>query len=120
MRALREKIAAKLALPGRDADTVIVTAGEEEARYVVRLASKDVAIVSLGKTLFEGSRAEVPEDAVVTGSLDSLPGLSSFRIGFASAPLDLAPKLRSWKQALSICTAAPSQRAALLLLETDP
>ena len=61
----------------------------------------------------------MPEDAVVTGSLDSLPGLSSFRVGFASAPPALAPKLFAWKQALSICTAAPSQRAAILALGTD-
>jgi aspartate/methionine/tyrosine aminotransferase len=119
LRALRERIAARLALPGRDADTVVVTAGEEEARYVARLASSDVAVLSIGKTLFAGYRPEAPGDAVVTGSLDSLAGLSSFRVGFACAPPGLVPSLRSWKQALSICTAAPSQRAALLLLENE-
>jgi aspartate/methionine/tyrosine aminotransferase len=59
-----------------------------------------------------------PASSIVLGTLDSLPGLSSFRVGFTSAPSTsrISPRLKRWKQALSICTSAPSQRAALLTL----
>jgi aminotransferase len=117
MRKLRERIARRLALPGRGADTVVVTAGEEEALYVLSHAATGVEALSLGPRLSMLDR--VPPDAVVTGSLDALPGLSSFRVGFVSAPPGMARSVRSWKQALSICTAAPSQRAALLSLGED-
>jgi aspartate/methionine/tyrosine aminotransferase len=56
-----------------------------------------------------------PADAqtIAIGSLDGLDGLASFRVGFAAGPAAVIARLRSWKQALSICTAAPSQRAAI-------
>ena len=92
---LRELVAAAL---GRTPDEVIITSGEKEARFVTRLALGDV-----------------PE-SVVFGSWSDRPALSSFLVGYVSAPLDLARKIRSLKQALSICTAAPSQRAALITL----
>ena len=41
---------------------------------------------------------------------------TSFRVGYVCAPPPAAAKIRSMKQALSICTAAPSQRAVLLSL----
>ena len=50
---------------------------------------------------------------IVIGDVDALPGMATFRVGFAAAPADLMRAVRTWKQALSICTAAPSQRAAL-------
>ena len=53
---------------------------------------------------------------VVIGDLDAVPGLTTFRVGFAAAPAALMRAIRTWKQALSICTAAPSQRAALWAL----
>jgi aspartate/methionine/tyrosine aminotransferase len=52
-------------------------------------------------------------DTVVIGSLDRLDGLPTFRDGFAAGPAPVIARLRAWKQALSICTAAPSQRAAI-------
>ena len=64
--------------------------------------------------------SEVGEDAILVGSLDGLPGLAPFRVGFFRAPPGLLPRLRGLKQAISICTAAPSQRAAALLLGAGP
>ena len=48
---------------------------------------------------------------------DDVLGLASFRVGYVAAPKKKAAKLRSWKQALSMCTAAPSQRAVLVALK---
>ena len=64
--------------------------------------------------------AGVGEDAVLVGSLDGLPELAPFRVGFFRAPPRLLGRLRSLKQAISICTAAPSQRTAALLLGAAP
>lgn len=96
MRELREKVAATL---GRTADEIIITTGDREARFVIRLA-------------FE----EAPDDIVI-GNWDDVAGLESFRVGYVAAPKEKAAKVRSWKQALSICTAAPSQRAVLVALK---
>jgi aspartate/methionine/tyrosine aminotransferase len=54
---------------------------------------------------------------VVVGDLDALVGMSTFRVGFLVAPETLVLKIRTWKQAFSICTAAPSQRAALTAID---
>ena len=98
MRELREKVAATL---GRTADEIVITTGDREARFVTRLAF-----------------GETPHDVdVVIGNWDEVPGLESFRVGYVAAPKEKAAKLRSWKQALSICTAAPSQRAVLVALK---
>ena len=64
--------------------------------------------------------AGVGEDAVLVGSLDGLPELAPFRVGFFRAPPWRLGRLRSLKQAISICTAAPSQRTAALLLGAGP
>ena len=85
-------------------------------------------IVDCGDRLLRpGSDAEAApfltdagEDAVLVGSLDGLPELAPFRVGFFRAPPRLLGRLRGLKQAVSICTAAPSQRAAALLLGAGP
>ena len=59
-------------------------------------------------------------EAVLVGSLDGLPELALFRVGFFRVPPRLLGRLRSLKQAVSICTAAPSQRTAALLLGAGP
>ena len=64
--------------------------------------------------------AGVSETAVLVGSLDGLPELAPFRVGFLCAPPAVFGRLRSLKQAISICTAAPSQRAAALALDARP
>ena len=105
---LRAKVADRLALSDRTADEVIITSGEREAIFVARLA------LGLDPLSFQEG---LPTSTIV-GTLDELPGLSSFRVGFVCAPKELALEIRTWKQALSICSAAPSQRAALVALST--
>ncbi len=58
------------------------------------------------------------KDKVITiGGLGKAKGLDSWRIGFFHAPSGEAPELRSFKQALTICTTSLSQYAALALTE---
>jgi hypothetical protein len=56
---------------------------------------------------------------LITGNLDALPGLSSFRVAYLMASKDNIAKCRPWKQAMSICSAAPSQRAAIHVLSRE-
>lgn len=83
-----------------------------------------VDIVDCGDRLLDPREerflAGVGENAVLVGSLDGLPELRPFRVGFLRAPPGTLPRLRSLKQAISICTAAPSQRAAALALGVGP
>ena len=82
-----------------------------------------VEIVDCGDRLLPAGApflARVGEEAVLVGSLDGLPELAPFRVGFFRAPPRLLGRLRSLKQAVSICTAAPSQRAAALMLGAEP
>jgi len=55
----------------------------------------------------------IPDRTLIAGSFDSLPGVSVFRAGFLAGPEPLLRRIRPWKQAFSICSAAPTQRAAL-------
>ena len=59
-------------------------------------------------------------DAIVIGSLDGLGGMQPFSLGFVAAPVDVRPRIAKWKQASSICSPAPSQRAALWALGVRP
>lgn len=59
-------------------------------------------------------------DAIVIGSLDGLEGMHPFRLGFVAAPVKVRPRIAKWKQASSICSPAPSQRAALWALGVRP
>ena len=83
-----------------------------------------LAIADCGSDLLAPDRdldlSGVPPGAVLFGSLDGLPELVSFRVGFFRAPTAVLVPLRTLKQAISICTPAPSQRASALLLEAGP
>jgi aspartate/methionine/tyrosine aminotransferase len=58
-----------------------------------------------------------PDRTIVIGSLDALPGVRAFGVGFVAGPPAVMGRVRTWKQAFSICTAAPSQRAALVAID---
>ena len=62
----------------------------------------------------------VPADAIVIGTLDGLEGMHPFSLGFVAAPVAVRPRIAKWKQASSICSPAPSQRAALWALGVRP
>ena len=81
-----------------------------------------VQVHAIGDRLF-GSPAEaaaVPTDAIVIGSLHGLEGMPPFSLGFVAAPVAVRPRIAKWKQASSICSPAPSQRAALWALGVRP
>ena len=62
----------------------------------------------------------VPPAPIVIGSLDGLSGMHPFRLGFVAAPPEVLAGITKWKQASSICSPAPSQRAALWALGVRP
>ena len=80
-----------------------------------------VDILNLGSALASGCPAGIPPYAadrtLILGSFDALPGASSFRIGYLAGPERFTRRAAVWKQAFSICSAAPSQRAVLKALE---
>ena len=72
-----------------------------------------------------GAGSSVPSaragaDAIVIGSLDGLEGMHPFSLGFVAAPVGVRPRIAKWKQASSICSPAPSQRAAVWALGVRP
>ena len=82
-----------------------------------------VQVHAIGDRLFGGSGDEAagaPADAIVIGSLDGLEGMHPFSLGFVAAPEAVRPRIAKWKQASSICSPAPSQRAALWALGVRP
>jgi len=78
-------------------------------------------ILALGGLLFsergcETDLSSLSSRTLLIGHLDSLPGLDHFRMAFVAGPPDLVKRIQIWKQALSICSAAPSQRAAMFAI----
>ncbi len=59
-------------------------------------------------------------DAIAIGSLDALTAMRPFRLGFVAAEPTTLAAITKWKQASSICSPAPSQRAALWALGVRP
>jgi len=81
---------------------------------------KTKCIVNVGSLAFGNSTFGWPAvgpHTVVIGNFDGLAGISSFRLGYVVGPENLVKKIMTWKQAFSICTAAPSQRAAIWTLD---
>jgi DNA-binding transcriptional MocR family regulator len=62
--------------------------------------------------------AHIDADGIIIGDLNGVPGLDHFHLGFAVGPPERIKGIMTWKQALSICTAAPSQRVALRQLSS--
>lgn len=95
------------------------TPGKESAPETAGL----VQVHAIGDRLFGGpgdAPAGALADAIVIGSLDGLEGMHPFSLGFVAAPVDVRPRIAKWKQASSICSPAPSQRAALWALGVRP
>jgi len=81
-------------------------------------------ILALGGLLFSGRTGDteptsLSSRAILIGQLDSLPGMDQFRLGYAAGPPALVKRIMTWKQAFSICSAAPSQRAALFAISRE-
>jgi aspartate/methionine/tyrosine aminotransferase len=94
-------------------------ADRERQKDVLDFATKSEIpdVLDLGSSLISPPwNAFPPVDSsrtLITGNLDALPGVSSFRVAYLMASKDRIARCRPWKQALSICSAAPSQRAAI-------
>ncbi|MGH9334651.1 MAG: hypothetical protein ACRD21_12995 [Vicinamibacteria bacterium] len=77
-------------------------------------------ILNLEHELGGGGNASFPpfaeERTVILGDLDAFTGMASFRVGFLMGPERWLRRIRVWKQALTICSPAPSQRAAWVAL----
>ncbi len=114
-------VAGVASAPETVAVAVVTTLGELAGGAGVDLPRSDEVrwIVDCGRELAapEGTAfSGVPPEAVLIGSLHGAEALASFRVGFFRAPEAVLVPLRTLKQAISICTAAPSQRAAALVL----
>ena len=76
--------------------------------------------LNLGDVLASSRKLKIPpvstRHSLLAGTLNSLPGIPVFRVGYLLGPEAYMSRIRVWKQALSICSAAPSQRAALTAL----
>lgn len=81
-------------------------------------------IHAIGDRLFRSDAPAHSDDAlanvIVIGSLDGLAAMQPFRLGFVAAPPKTLAGIARWKQASSICSPAPSQRAALFALGVRP
>jgi DNA-binding transcriptional MocR family regulator len=58
----------------------------------------------------------LPDRTIFVGDFDALPGVAAFRVGFLAGPEPLVRRAAVWRQAFSICSPGPSQRAALQAL----
>ncbi len=104
-------------------EAAVAVLSVEVAAGVGEAPDRPLLVVDLGDRLLAGggpAANQLPPGAVAFGSLDAAPSLAPFRVGFLHAPAGRIPVLQRWKQALSICTPAPSQRAAALRLGLEP
>ncbi len=117
---------ARLVKPGEGLDRVkalYLTSGTSEAqRNAFLQQAKEnnwwIIFEVTSDNNFHPARDAALKDKVVTiGGIGKAQGLESWRIGFLHAPKGEAAELRSFKQALTICTTSLSQYAALAVLE---
>ena len=85
-----------------------------------RVPASGVSVVVLADALFRENPPTCEPDEVLVGSFSSLVGMAPFTLGFAAAEPDVVKRITKWKQASSICSPAPSQRAALWALGVRP
>lgn len=108
----------------RDAQAVYRELGESIGDSAPVVGEGCFEILSLGDLLFseragEADLSSVSEHTVVVGHFDSLQGLRQFRMAYVAGPPELVKRIQTWKQALSICSAAPSQRAAMFAISKE-
>ncbi len=121
---LRPHKASKQLVPTQDVRFVY---REKESSLATQEAVVQLAVnqnlpdfLSLGDALASSHSLKIPptstQHTLISGTLNALPGISAFRVGYLLGPEALIRRIRVWKQAISICSAAPSQRAALTAL----
>ncbi len=138
LMGLRAKSAAEITRPARETRLIYRewSSNQDTQAALIRLAVEHGLpdILNLedalgcgdlaGRTRGEGEAGDwfprfSHDRTIVVGNLGSLPGMSSFRVGYLMGPERLVARIRVWKQAFSICSPAPSQRAALIALAGD-
>lgn len=103
-----------------------LSSGELE-RVIAAAMRQEMAVIldrSLATALYEPTHAqfanpELGARVVTVGSFSTGHGLHGWRVGWLATPAELSKRPRELKQALSICTTAVSQYAALAILD-DP
>lgn len=117
---------------GLDAEVRFLGGADEHERLRrwMRAAPGDggTSVHALGDRLFAVDappvdRGHADDDlgnVIVIGSLDGLRAMRPFRLGFVAAVPETLKGITKWKQASSICSPAPSQRAALWALGVRP
>jgi hypothetical protein len=84
-------------------------AGEDDSASLPR-------ICAVGARLFLDEPLPLEAADIVVGTLDALVDMGPFSLGFVAAEPGVLKDITRWKQASSICSPAPSQRAALWAL----
>jgi aspartate/methionine/tyrosine aminotransferase len=99
------------------------TTADHDRMMRLAIASAVTDVLNVGAAVGDAAVVALPPigpATVVIGGLDALPGQHAFGAGFVAGPAALLNPIRTWKQAFSICTAAPSQRAALAAMGSAP
>jgi aspartate aminotransferase len=102
------------ALPPEDL-VQIIGAGVDRGMQVILDRSNVPCLYDPAQAVFPNP--ELGARVITIGSFSAGYGLAGWRVGYFTAPTDLVAKLRGLKQAMSICTTAVSQFAALAALE---
>jgi hypothetical protein len=121
---LRPQKASKQWIPTRDVQFIY---RERESSLATQKALLQLALdqdlpdfLNLGDSLASSHSLKIPpasiQHTLISGNLNALPGISVFQVGYLLGPEALIRRIRVWKQAFSICSPAPSQRAALTSL----
>jgi aspartate/methionine/tyrosine aminotransferase len=119
---------ARLVKPGEGLESVkalYLTSDTSEAKrehYVQQAKENNWWIIFevVNDENYHPARDAALKDKVITiGALGKAHGLESWRVGFLQAPKGEAPELRTFKQALTICTTSLSQYAALAVMEAS-
>ena len=114
---------ASIRLVGDDSRAVLLEAlgieliGPEEKNPGATAATTIQVVGTAGFGEAPAAWASISEDSVIIGNLDGVAGMSAHRVGYAAGPAATMAEVMKWKQAFSICTAAPSQRAAIWMLD---
>lgn len=103
-----------LALSPRDLEAIIATSSDRGMTVVL---DRSLATALYDPALSRFGNPELGANLITIGSFSTGYGLAGWRVGWLSAPPETMKLFRELKQAMSICTTAVSQFAALAALE---
>jgi aspartate/methionine/tyrosine aminotransferase len=103
-----------VAIPPHTLAQIVEVALKQHMRLILDRSS---AAATYDPLLARFPDPSLAEQIVTIGSFSHAYGLGGWRIGYVTAPKDLIGKLSGLKQAMSICTTAVSQYAALAALQ---